>query len=137
MNRTDQREWALKLVYENFCKRTYDFDVNELLESHCLDVTKSEYLIDILTKLKENYNHLTEKLEEGTKIRNLKNFSLIDKSILYVSLTEIDYLGLHESVAINEAVKLAKKYSTENAYKPINAILGQIIRSTNEQSNNS
>ncbi len=53
-------------------------------------------------------------------------------AILRIAINEIYYLDdIPESVAINEAIEIANKYSTEASYKFINGILGTIVRSKN------
>ena len=57
----------------------------------------------------------------------------IDLAILRVAVNEIYYLDdIPESVAINEAIEIANKYSTDASYKFVNGILGTIVRAKNK-----
>ncbi len=51
-----------------------------------------------------------------------------DLAIMYEALTEIKYLSTPPQVAINEALELAKKYSTERSAKFINGVLATIVK---------
>ena len=60
---------------------------------------------------------------------NYNRIAKIDLAILRVAVNEIYYLDdIPESVAINEAIEIANKYSTDASYKFINGILGTIVR---------
>lgn len=48
----------------------------------------------------------------------------VDKAILRLAVYEIKFLQTPPSVAINEAVELAKKFSTAESAKFVNGILG-------------
>ena len=52
----------------------------------------------------------------------------VDLAILRLALTEIHYMeNIPVSVSINEAVNMAKKFSTEKSASFINGILGKIV----------
>ena len=52
------------------------------------------------------------------------------RAILCLALAEIEYIqDVPPSVAVNEAVELAKSYDTEKAPAYINGILGRYLRS--------
>ena len=59
----------------------------------------------------------------------LDRINKLDLSILQVGVCEILYVeSTPDSVAINEAVELAKEYSTEKSYSFINGILGSVLK---------
>ena len=52
----------------------------------------------------------------------------VDLAILRLALTEIHYMeNIPVSVSINEAVNMAKKFSTEKSASFINGVLGKIV----------
>jgi N utilization substance protein B len=59
----------------------------------------------------------------------LNRLARIDRDILRIAVAEIEYLGFKDSVsvAINEAVELAKRYSEEEGYKFINGVLRRVM----------
>ena len=57
----------------------------------------------------------------------------VDLAIARLALGEIFYMdAIPDAVAINEAVDLAKKYSTNESRRFINGILGQIVKKKDE-----
>lgn len=59
----------------------------------------------------------------------VERMATIDRNILRLALYEIfERADIPESVTVNEAVELAKKYGTDESSKFINGILGEIVR---------
>ena len=56
----------------------------------------------------------------------------LDYAIILEALCELMYSDVPSSVVINEAVDLAKKYSTDNSPKFVNAVLSCILNSINK-----
>lgn len=52
----------------------------------------------------------------------------VERNVLRIALYELDEGLVPTEVAIDEAIRLAKRYATEEAAKLINGILGRIVR---------
>ena len=52
----------------------------------------------------------------------------VERNVLRIALYELDEGLAPAEVAIDEAIRLAKRYATEEAAKLINGILGRIVR---------
>jgi len=62
---------------------------------------------------------------------SLDRIALVDRNLLRMALLEINYLpDVPHRVAINEAVELAKMFSTADSGRFINGILGNYVRTT-------
>ncbi|MFQ3549160.1 MAG: transcription antitermination factor NusB [Armatimonadota bacterium] len=60
--------------------------------------------------------------------------SAVDRNIIRLALYEMKYVEyIPESVAVDEAVELAKKYSTEDSGRFVNGILGAYYRSNHKK----
>ena len=57
------------------------------------------------------------------------NIELIDKSILYFAINEMLFGELDKPVAIDESLRLSKKFSSPDSYKFINAGLDKFLKS--------
>lgn len=124
MNRRQQREWVFKLIYQDSINDIKDN--NDLYQNH--DLSEDEtYIIKSINSYKDNYDEIVAKLEDNLSTK-FSNISRIAKSIIFLSINEIYYMDIPVSVSINEAVDLAKKYSTNDEYKIINKILGDMVR---------
>lgn len=130
MGRKKTREALMQLIYQmdlnkNFSKEEVinflnNFDINENEADY---LQESAYgVIDNL----ENINKLIEKYTEGWTLDRLPK---VDLSILRIAFYEIIYReDIPVEVSINEAIEIAKKYSTPEAFKYINGILGSFVR---------
>jgi len=93
-------------------------------------------LISIYNESKEEFDKvIIQKLENW----DLNRVAIIDKVILRLAIAEIFHFEeIPPEVSINEAIELAKKYSTAGSGKFINGILDAIYRNTkkNRSKNN-
>ena len=64
----------------------------------------------------------------------LERQTIVDRNILRIAATEILFgtTGVAHGIIANEAVELAKKYSTAEAAKFVNGVVGGLIRSHEE-----
>lgn len=124
MNRTEQREQAFCLVFQDM------FHNEETLEIYEENVAKveeySRLLFEGLSQRIEEIDEIIDKYSKGWKVSRLPKVNL---AILRLAIYEIMYVDdVPESVAINEAVELAKKYSGEQDYSFVNGILGAVVK---------
>jgi transcription antitermination protein NusB len=103
--------------------------IEDRLEEESLDDNDLAYLNNIATQV---INHLTEIdsfIIKYTIDWDISRLGKVERSILRLSIGEMLYAGdIPPSVAINEAVRLAKKFGAEQAAKFINGILGKFCR---------
>jgi transcription antitermination protein NusB len=84
------------------------------------------YTMEIITRLQVDRAAVDQLLNEILVDWNVDRLAAIDRDILRIATTEMMFLGVPDSVAINEAVELAKRYSNEDGYKFINGILRRV-----------
>jgi N utilization substance protein B len=61
----------------------------------------------------------------------LSRLSPVDKSILRLAVYQLEYcLDIPSKVAINEAIELAKKFSTDKSPSFVNGVLDAVLRKT-------
>lgn len=123
MNRTEQRDWVFKLIFEDSINKIED--VERSLVNHDLD--GEEFIINSLKSYNENYEKIEEIVRNASKKR-YNRLSKVEKAILFLSINEIYFMDIPHQVSINEAVELAKTYSNQMDYQMINSILGKIVR---------
>lgn len=128
MKRTDQREWVFKLIYQDTINKIQDY--KDILANHKLSEAES-FIVDSIKSYTENYAEIDKKLQANLP-KGMSKLSRVVKSIIYLSINEIYFLDIPVSVSINEAVNLAKKFSSEEDYKVVNLILGNIVRNDNK-----
>jgi len=115
MGRRKTREHALRLVYQYFL----DNDVKN---------TAKEYIKKAVTYINENCKDidsvLSMYLAKNWRIERIPKIELAIMRLAYYEILNLE--DVPKSVAINEAVELAKTYGSDDAGKYINAVLANI-----------
>lgn len=124
MNRKNQRDWAFKLIFENQIKSIKDID--QAFINHEIELKNDSFLYRSVKSYIENFDKLENIITDQIGNQALKRLSKVDRAILFLSVNEIENLDIPVSVSINEAVNIAKEYSTSDGYKFINSVLGKI-----------
>lgn len=71
---------------------------------------------------------LDERISEAAEGWTADRLGAVERNVLRIALHELDGDEVPDEVAIDEAVKLAKRYATDDAAKLVNGILGRIVR---------
>ena len=87
-----------------------------------------DYALRIVQTLNDRRNEIDEILAASLVEWQLHRVAQIDRTILKIAVAEIHYLEVPERVAINEAVELAKRYSTEDGHRFVNGVLRRVSR---------
>lgn len=86
-----------------------------------------DYSIKLVTTFVKNQEDIDLKIKKQSKGWDVERLVKIDRDILRIAIAEILYIeDVPKGVSIDEAVELAKKYSTEESSGFINGILGQV-----------
>lgn len=116
----------------------YTIDISQTPLEECLKTAiaeaelneaAAEFTSRLIRGVGQHRTELDAIIEKHAKGYTLERLAAVDRAILRVALYEL----LHEedtpnAVVINEAVELAKKYSTEESGAFINGILGTCAR---------
>ncbi|HRU41261.1 MAG TPA: transcription antitermination factor NusB [Candidatus Diapherotrites archaeon] len=153
MSRRLAREFAIQFLYSTDFNRNENTD--EMLEDF-YEIKKEQGKDGQQDSMKEADMKFAEEIIKGTigKLQEIDQFiqnnttgwtkeriAKVDLAILRLALYEILFRDdIPDSVSINEAIELAKKYSTDESGSFVNGVLGKIIREadikvygTNEQ----
>lgn len=133
--RSTAREIGFKLLFEdmfgtstaqNMLGVLFDEEINwnELADDN------KAYIEWIRENTKAHQEELDQIISAFAKGWKIERMSKVDVSILRLAICEIIYReDVTSAIAINEAVELAKKYSSDDAPQFINGILGAYVRS--------
>ena len=126
MGRVETREMLFKLVFEYaLIKEKNETIMDDVLEQDKLD---KDYLVKAYDTRVNEFDALTEEIAQNTKGYNKDRIFKIDLALLVVALYEIKNVdSIPVAVSINEALNLAKKYSTEKSAGFINGVLANIV----------
>ncbi len=129
MTRRQARQLALKALYQI---ETVGTSVDEALAfaSEGLEVDKEgiDFARTIADGTSDMAGELDDTIRPNLKGWLLERLPLIDLMILRMAIFEMLTTGTARSVIINEAVELAKEYSTQESGRFVNGVLGTLGR---------
>lgn len=129
MNRHLSRMVAMQTLYEWDFREGSDLkEINERNINEYKDDVDEHFINFLVDGVKDNSEKIDHEIAESAPEWPLEQISLIDKTILRLSIFELLYSeNVPPKVAINEAVELGKQFSGENSSKFINGVLGTIF----------
>ena len=130
MSRRTARETAMKCCFaREFNSEADGASIIALQEEPDLTEEDMEYAEAIVKGVLENTDSLDAQIRELAIGWEFGRMPRVDICIMRVALYEIIFRGdIPESVSINEAVEVAKKYSGEKSAPYINGMLGTFSR---------
>ncbi len=135
MSRKTARDLSFKLVFEyEFNQVKNPLTLEDFLVLENLTNKDQTYIKATYDGVVENYSEIINFIEKNLKDYALKRIYKVDLAILILAVYEIKFNAeIEAGVAINEAVELSKKYSTDKSFSFINGVLASIVKEgTNE-----
>ena len=133
MTRKEERELAFTLVFEKIFndELTVDEVIDNAVEARLIE--KNTYAFSVAHLVYEHIEEIDGKITEYSIGWSTKRLPKVSLAIFRVALWEIFYVpSVPNSVAINEAVELAKKFATKEDASFINGVLGKIVKEIDE-----
>lgn len=128
MTRSEVREILMQIMYEMDAANTMDAESAEKLCSERLTGKNVERGALILKNIIDNIEDIDKVIDDNSKTWKTGRTPKVDLAIMRLIIGEIRYGDdLPKAVAVNEAINLAKKYSTERSSKFIHGVLGAVI----------
>ena len=132
MSRKVAREVACQLVFEYlFNKKENEQTKEQLFDENKFIKADKEFVDFLANGVFENFDVLIAKIKENIKDFSFSQVVKMDLAILLVATFEITNSNLDHAVIINEALNIAKKFSTEKSPSFINGVLASISRGEN------
>lgn len=125
--RNDAREAVFKIFYAESFTGELDEDLKTQLYSDAnLSDSETEFADRLIATITENYESLTKIISDLAVNYMLERVYVTDKCALLIGLAEMTYFNdVPNIVAINEALSLCKKYSTEKSLGFVNGIFAK------------
>lgn len=127
--RVAERENLMQMIYQmgitgDFSQEAYDGYINTEISLS----KESKYSKELFAALSQHLVDIDKEIGEHSIKWKTDRMPAVDLAILRLALTEIHYMeSIPVSVSINEAVNMAKKFSTEKSASFINGVLGKIV----------
>ncbi|MBT9132487.1 transcription antitermination factor NusB [candidate division NPL-UPA2 bacterium Unc8] len=126
--RRQARELALQALYEmEFNNIETTVALTNFWKSHHCGNEVREFADKLINGTKENLRSIDATISSYADNWELKRMAVVDKNILRYATYELLFMDdIPPVVTINEAVEIAKKFSTEDSGGFINGILDRI-----------
>jgi N utilization substance protein B len=127
-SRSRQRRHALRILFEIDINKS---SLDEVLEgkSKVGEDAPEGFALSLVNGVEEHRVELDHLISEYAEGWDLERMPLVDRNILRMSLCELFYMeDIPPGVTIDEAVELAKSFSTEDSGRFVNGVLGRVNR---------
>lgn len=98
----------------------------ELIQLANQDKEVGRYAIQLVKIVNEERDIIDERIASALVDWQVTRLAQIDRDILRIAVAEMLFLSIPDSVAINEAVVLAKRYSGDEGHRFINGVLRRV-----------
>lgn len=126
--RSELREKIMTILYQiDICRsQNIEYNVENIIREN-LDID-NEFVRDIVYGVITYEQDLINLANKYLIDWDINSMDKIGAAILKMAIYELEYTDTPHIVVINEAIELAKKYSTEEVKKMINAVLDRLIK---------
>jgi N utilization substance protein B len=127
-SRGRQRRNALRILFEMDINKT---DLEEVVRNRKMvgEVEPTEFTLQLVKGVTEHRTSLDLMISRYAEGWDLERMPRVDRNILRIALYELFYVeDVPPGVAIDEAVDIAKEFSTKDSGKFINGVLGRVNR---------
>jgi N utilization substance protein B len=131
MKRRKAREYALQILFQvDFTKKRIDSkDLEEFWSGKKESRSVKEFTEDLVRGTLNSIDEIDAMIERVTENWLLKRMAAVDRNILRFAAYEILYRkDIPSAVTINEAIEIAKKFSSAESAPFINGILDRLAK---------
>ncbi len=131
MNRKNVRDHAFKILFqlEFFTKEILVTKLDPyFINMEILEEKDKSQILEFVQGVINNIDKIDDIINSTSKGWKTERMPATDLAILRIAVYELLHSDLSIKIIANEAVELAKMYSTEESPKFINALIGQIYK---------
>jgi N utilization substance protein B len=128
--RRKARELAVQLLYQHDLAKIASEEAMSLFWEHYpVNLEVREFCTQLVLGTLDRLTIIDDLLGEASENWSLTRMSVVDRNILRLATYELlDRPDIPPSVSLNEAIDIAKKYSTPDAAVFINGVLDRVKR---------
>lgn len=132
--RRKSRELALQCLYQIDQSGNSQADIACMSEHFDVNRKAVPYAQELISGIQLQWDALNSLIELHAKNWRLSRMAVIDRNILRIASFELAHMpDVPSSVILNEAIEIAKRFSTDDAAPFINGILDSICRSVRKE----
>lgn len=126
-SRSHQRRYALRILFEMDINKT---EVREVLEGkrQVGEDEPGEFAIELVEGVIKHMPDLDAVISRYAEGWDIDRMPRVDRNVLRMALFELFFTDIPPGATIDEAVELAKAFSTEDSGKFVNGLLGKVNR---------
>lgn len=122
--RHESRERALALLYEAEAR---GLTVDEVLKE--LPLPPEEFAARLIEGVQANRDEIDTVIVAHAKGWDIERMPALDRAVLRMAIFELKFCeDIPQSVTIDEAVELAKQYSTDDSGRFVNGLLAKVAK---------
>ena len=120
----------MMLFFQMEARKDYSVEQKEqFLALHDFNEKQLDYFQTLFHNVTDHLEEIDRILDKHTYKWRVDRMAKVDLAVLRLALGEILYMDdVPAAAAIDEAVKLGKKFGGEDSFKFVNGILGKIVR---------
>jgi len=129
VSRRHGRELVVQFLYQVDLNKDCDLEkgLESFLEKQKLTVELAEFIKNMVSTLADNKTEVDNIIQQYTDNWVLDRIAVVDRNILRMAVCELLFLkDIPPNVSINEAVDLAKKFSTVDSGRFVNGVLDKV-----------
>lgn len=129
MTRNEAREILMQMMYEMDTAKNMNKEAASLIAEERLAGNHIERGKALLINIIDNLDAIDEEINKFSKSWKTNRMPKVDLAVIRLAVGEIKYAeDVPDAVAINEAINLAKKYSTDQSSRYVHGVLGAIAK---------
>ncbi|USR91948.1 transcription antitermination factor NusB [Phormidium yuhuli AB48] len=86
-----------------------------------------EYALELLLQVTQHRQEIDQFLDRTIVDWQLQRLPYVEQNILRLATAELCYMGIPDQIAINEAIELTKRYSSEKSHRFVNGVLRRLV----------
>jgi len=131
-SRRKAREAALQTLYEiEVGKASPETSMANTLEAAAMDPEIADYAVRLAAGVREHEAELDQQISSLIHGYDYTRLAAIDRNLLRIAGYELFFEpAIPPKVTINEAIEIAKKYSTAESGKFVNGVLGKLVQAS-------
>jgi N utilization substance protein B len=123
---------AVKILYEMEIGKLSQEDAESRIRRRLRQAETRELAMSLVNQTLENIGKIDKIIGGVAENWDLSRMAALDRSILRLGTAEIVLSDVPAKVAINEAIEIAKRFSTEDSGRFVNGILDRVARMKSE-----
>jgi len=133
MSRTEARELFMQLLFQMEAQNDYGDSIKtNFFTENLKDNKQKKYLDKMFSLLNEKLPEADSLIKSCSENWKIERMCKVDLATMRTAVLEIMYMeDIPDSVAINEAVDISKKYGTDDSGKFVNGVLGKVVKVKN------